>query len=383
MEMANKIHDVNRPVGAAVNRYYRPELDCLRFFAFFAVFTFHSPGGDAAYFSARHIPLAALVASVTSAGRFGVDLFFLLSAYLITELLLREQKLFGRLDLRSFYVRRILRIWPLYFFGLLIGVLLAFLDPRQSFPAKYAVAFVLMLGNWLPFFGVYVDSVMGLLWTVSVEEQFYLLWPWFMSKARQGRTLLYASGGLLLVAMVSRILLVGHARALSSELPLSINTLARLDPFALGIATGVLMHNADLALGWAARGRFFATGCAIWLIAGHFRFHGLSTGFLVFGYPAVAVGAWFIFRAALGAGIAPRRLRYLGKISYGLYVFHEFALYCAAKLLGGVHTLRAFIVYWPLGLSLTVLMAALSYRFLESPFLALKERFAHVQSRPI
>jgi peptidoglycan/LPS O-acetylase OafA/YrhL len=115
MEMANKILDVSRPVGPAVNRYYRPELDCLRFFAFFAVFTFHSPGGDAAYFSARHIPLAALVASVTSAGRFGVDLFFLLSAYLITELLLREQNLFGRLDLRSFYVRRILRIWPLYF----------------------------------------------------------------------------------------------------------------------------------------------------------------------------------------------------------------------------------------------------------------------------
>jgi len=97
----------------------------------------------------------------------------------------------------------------------------------------------------------------------------------------------------------------------------------------------------------------------------------------------MAVGAWFIFRAALGSSIAPRWLRYLGKISYGLYLFHEFALYCALKFVGGVHTLRAFIVYWPLGLSLTVLMAALSYRFFESPFLALKERFAHVQSRPI
>src|SRR5437660_1432973 len=105
----------NAPKKGKVERFYRPELDCLRFFAFFAVFVYHTLSGEPAYYAARHVPLATLLASAASAGRFGVDLFFLLSAFLITELLVREQEQFGKLDLRSFYLRRILRIWPLYF----------------------------------------------------------------------------------------------------------------------------------------------------------------------------------------------------------------------------------------------------------------------------
>ncbi|MGA9977970.1 MAG: acyltransferase family protein [Candidatus Sulfotelmatobacter sp.] len=134
--------------GAQRERFYRPELDCLRFFAFFAVFIFHTlGGGDAAYFAARGVPFAGLIASAASAGRFGVDLFFFLSAYLITELLLREQEQCRKLDLRFFYMRRILRIWPLYFLGLLIGVLLPLVDSSQHFPPKYALAFVLNVGE--------------------------------------------------------------------------------------------------------------------------------------------------------------------------------------------------------------------------------------------
>ena len=100
-------------------RFYQPELDCLRFFAFFAVFIFHTFPHEADYYSARHIPFAALIASVSRAGSFGVDLFFLLSAYLISQLLLREKEAFGHVSLKAFYLRRILRIWPLYFLGYL------------------------------------------------------------------------------------------------------------------------------------------------------------------------------------------------------------------------------------------------------------------------
>ena len=75
--------------GAKRERFYRPELDCLRFFAFFAVFIYHTLSDEPAYYSARHVPFGTFIASAASAGRFGVDLFFLLSAYLITELLLR------------------------------------------------------------------------------------------------------------------------------------------------------------------------------------------------------------------------------------------------------------------------------------------------------
>src|SRR5438552_17688903 len=101
--------------------FYRPELDVLRFGAFLLVFIHHGFPLTAAEYAGWGVPgvVAALLASGARAGALGVDLFFALSAYLITELLLREQRSHGTFSIRAFYVRRILRIWPLYFFALL------------------------------------------------------------------------------------------------------------------------------------------------------------------------------------------------------------------------------------------------------------------------
>ena len=363
-----------------VERFYRPELDCLRFFAFFAVFICHTITGDAAYYKARHVPFGALIAAVTFAGRYGVDLFFLLSAYLITELLLREQGQFGKLDLRSFYMRRILRIWPLYFFGILIGALLPLVDSRERFPLQYALAFIFMIGNWMLALKGVVPSAIFALWSVSFEEQFYLLWPAFIAKAR-GKGLLWACGILLAVATTSRVIFLGYAIRMHSDLPIFANTLTRLDPLALGIATAVFLHGKQLTLCWSRRTMLAAAGYVLWFAAAIYT--RLTLGFMLLGYPAMALGAWLIFMAALGAPVTPRWLRYLGKISYGLYVFHGIALYLAVYLLGGVHTLKVFIAYWWLSLGLTLAMAAVSYKYFESPFLRLKERFARVKSRPV
>src|SRR5262249_53238707 len=97
-----------------------------------------------------------------------------------------------------------------------------------------------------------------------------------------------------------------------------------------------------------------------------------------------ALGAWCIFIAALGFPKAPAWLRYLGKISYGMYVFHMLALYLSEKIIGGyARNPGKFAAWWILGFVLTLAMAAISYRVLESPFLRIKERFAFVKSRPV
>ena len=103
-------------------RYYRPELDVLRFFAFFMVFLSPVVPGDVAFFTEAHIPsrVANLIISMSAGGAFGVDLFFTLSSFLITTLLLREKEAYGAIAVNSFYIRRMLRIWPLYFFFLLV-----------------------------------------------------------------------------------------------------------------------------------------------------------------------------------------------------------------------------------------------------------------------
>ena len=108
-------------------RYYRPELDVLRLFAFFMVFLSHVVPGDQTFFARAHIApeIAALIIAASAGGAFGVDLFFALSSFLITSLLLRERKFCGNIDVPRFYVRRILRIWPLYFAFLLSASILA------------------------------------------------------------------------------------------------------------------------------------------------------------------------------------------------------------------------------------------------------------------
>ena len=120
----------------AKQRFYRPELDVLRFLAFLLVFFRH---GYEAFASPG-------VRRVGEASGIGLPVFFLLSAYLITELLLREQEKTGTIHLRAFFVRRILRIWPLYFLFLLGSFLIA-VSGHGVFPPKALAAFLLLWGN--------------------------------------------------------------------------------------------------------------------------------------------------------------------------------------------------------------------------------------------
>jgi peptidoglycan/LPS O-acetylase OafA/YrhL len=380
----NKNNNKNPDGGSAsaAQRFYRPELDCLRFFAFLAVFLYHTFAHEADYYAARHIPFGAFLASAARAGSFGVDLFFLLSAYLITELLFREKEEFGTVHLKSFYVRRMLRIWPLYFLAVLIGAVLPLVDPNQKFPLRYIVAFLLLSGNWMTSLVGFPQSVMNPLWSVSFEEQFYLIWPTLIARARRASTVLLASGLLLVVAEIGRLVLLKYARQRHSDVEIFTNTIARLDPLALGIATAVILRKKQVELRWFLRWSCAILGASVWLLAGHY-FH-LTVAFMLIGYPAMALGSWLIFMSVFGLGVAPGWLRYLGKISYGLYVFHMLALYLVSKLIGGyAGSLGKFVIYWCFGLALTLVMAALSYRFFESPFLRLKERFAFVRSRPV
>ena len=118
----------------AGRRFYQPELDGLRFYAFLGVFIYHTLPSQALFYRRLHLPLPELWAAIAKSGASGVDLFFALSAFLITSLLLRERQETGNISLRLFYLRRILRIWPLYFAVLALGIVLAHTIPDKGFP---------------------------------------------------------------------------------------------------------------------------------------------------------------------------------------------------------------------------------------------------------
>src|SRR5579872_2334332 len=233
------------------SHFYRPELDALRFFAFFAVYGFHQLVFPAEFYSRIGIPapLARLFSRLPVAGVFGVDLFFVLSAYLITELLLREKESFGTLNVRDFYVRRILRIWPLYFIFLAIAML-PFVNVNHSLTWKDLALFVLLSGNWaVILYGFPAHSVAIPLWTVSIEEQFYLAWPPIVSRLSR-RGILIAALIMLSLSTITRVLIVLMKGGAFS---IWCNTLTRLDPIAAGIILAVLLRSEPPKLNGPSR----------------------------------------------------------------------------------------------------------------------------------
>ena len=188
--MLDLLSDATTAKAQSVRRFYQPELDGLRFYAFLGVFVGHTLPFDDLFYQRLHLPLPWIWGAAVRAGGAGVDLFFALSAYLITSLLLRERRETGNLSLRLFYIRRTLRIWPLYFLVVVLGIVFADTGGEhetrwfyyQRLPWYYVLGYVLFVGNWIyAIFGV-AQSICAPLWTVSIEEQFYLLWPALMKR---------------------------------------------------------------------------------------------------------------------------------------------------------------------------------------------------------
>jgi len=378
------------PSGAANRRptakpdFYRPELDVLRFIAFLGVFAVHTADYPTSHLVARHVPplIAEFGMSFIHAGIFGVDLFFVLSSYLVTELLLREKAALGSVSVRAFYVRRILRIWPLYYSFVALAALIPVLNPRNEFGLHYIVPFFCLMGNWSFVWFGWPASAATPLWSVSVEEQFYLLWPPAVARLSR-RQIATTAICLIVVANISR--LVGVA-VHSSTQHLWANTFAHLDSIAAGILLAVVLKGEVPHIGPCQRVALFATGMSCLAFRGHYVANTaddyISLLGTLLGYPAVVASCAAILVAVMGLPSKLSLLQYLGKISYGLYVYHMGSIMVTDRIMpqgsGVGHAAIRLIV----ALVLTVAVSAASYAVVEKPFLNLKRKFTYIQSRP-
>ena len=161
------------------------------------------------------------------------------------------------------------------------------------------------------------------------------------------------------------------------------NTFAELDSIGAGILCAIALKGSVPLLSTGKRLLLVYVGFTLLLGCGYFGRVETPT-FVVAGYPCAVAGCLALFLAVCGMSFTFRPLIYLGKISYGLYVYHVLALRLIGLALGGkAGTPARFLFYWFGGLILTIVLASASYRWLESPFLRLKEKFATVRSRPV
>jgi peptidoglycan/LPS O-acetylase OafA/YrhL len=395
--------------------FYAPEMDAMRFGAFLMVFCRHITSQFAAIKGhatqlaasvpgAAHsvAPVAATLATdrwsviqgFTQSLDFGVCLFFFLSSFLITRLLLLERQATGGVRIADFYVRRSLRIWPLYFFFLAAVVVLSHWVPVLHVERSRMLVSVFFVANWAAVMHGWASVSIQPLWSISVEEQFYAFWPWL---ARSGRSMIVKVSVLLAVLSLTTLLYLG-SRPGTQVTNVWPNTFVQMIFFAAGACTAVFSSPETRRLRTGIRLAMLGAGVLAWLIASA-GFHVVRTNSpgaisLVFGYLMVLLGTFLVFSAVAGWKVTaiPAWMTYLGRISYGLYVFHVACLMLVEQALmsrllahlpaGTRSLLLAESVVSGLGFVMTLLCAMVSYQFLEKPFLRLKKRFTVVSSRP-
>jgi peptidoglycan/LPS O-acetylase OafA/YrhL len=381
-QLTGVLHSAPMAVAHTQRRFYQPELDGLRFYAFLGVFICHTLPFDGAFYRRLHLPIPWLWGAIAKSGAAGVDLFFALSAFLITSILLREREETGGISLRRFYLRRILRIWPLYFLLIAVGVVLAHTMAKQSLPWYYVAGYLLFVGNWVHAVFGRPESICSPLWTVSIEEQFYLIWPLLMKMLRR-RGMIVAAIVTFLLATVCRL---GFMLAGSSGGFIYYGSVSRCDSLALGILLALFADRLP-RLTRRVRWLLLAGGLLGWVASSAWLNEqpGPVDIRMVLGRLIVSLAAGAILYACLHSHSNLVRGEWvvrLGKISYGLYMLHLTGILIMLSLFRPVWGWQ-LLATKALGFVMTVILALASYRWVESPFLHLKDKFATVLSRPV
>lgn len=349
-------------------------LDGLRAVSIVGVIWFHAWWGTAYYARVNAIP-------VLRQGSYGVHIFFVISGFLITTLLLRERDRCGQISIRDFYVRRALRIWPLYYATIALYVVLMW---TLQGPERRATFF-----HYLPYFLTYTytwflsplwpTGPFNLAWTLATEEQFYAFWPLVL------RVLRGVWSSVVIVAVVLVSIAVGHHWT-DSFLPPTSLPARILRSVSIAICLGVLLaqalHSERLFRGlYVVLGRKWSAPAA-----------AAATALCLYPLHPPMLLAFFATAALVGAcvirednGLAPllrlRPMAYMGVLSYGMYLLNSVSIHAVELVLSKLHLANPLLVF-PFALGVATGAAFVSYSYFESRFLQLKKRFSRLRPDP-
>ena len=354
-------------------------LDGLRGLAILLVLLFHTAGG-----AQSPNPVLHAVGRINQSGWIGVPLFFVLSGFLITGILWRNFE--DPHWARCFYMRRILRIFPLYYLALLLVILVAALQGNWLPIMQRIWIPTLFLQNLPHLYSLCITTPSPLklyhLWTIAVEEQFYLLWPFLLSLQRTPRQALKLCAAVIATSILFQIALA-FTPWLDLFAPSLISCVAQL---AFGAALAILIQTPH----WQALTRnapiVFFSGLAIFAVSTVCDQRSNPSAILhqLVEIPSITLA----FAALLVLALQPSRLqnllslrwlRWIGEISFGMYIYHVLLLplfnstarHLTHNSTGIVYLTARFLI----ALFGTILISWISFRFYERPFLRLKRYF--------
>lgn len=383
-----------------MQKVYFQHLDALRTLAFMAVFYAHSATIFIGANLSDSFPLNILK-KTSVYGAYGVNFFFILSGFLITYLLLKEraESPHKSFSIKDFYIKRILRIWPVYFITFGIGVfVLPYLIPQSTYgvlpmtnPHMTLEAILYNLffaGNFYQGMSIGIASLsVGILWSVAVEEQFYLVWPWIV-KYCTPRRLAFVTAFLVACSLLFKFLWA-EDRLANYYLPWSVGMDLGLGAL-LGISYFLKRTSYIIKSSLAIIGVSLGLVGIVWSLGTRTEVIEIIrlVKSLVIDSIFVLILLYFINRIKEHTGIfahAHKALTYLGKISYGLYAYHSICFMLIVSLFyeTGIIDLAVsraeYFLVFAVSLTCSVLAAQASYRYIEKPILGLRKRLLTTQ----
>ncbi len=372
-------------------RVYLPNLNTVRALAALMVIVSHIERKMGIFNLPITIPLTKL-------GSIGVTLFFSLSGFLITYLLLLEKEKFSIIKVKDFYIRRFLRIWPLYFLVLLfVYWIIPFILPDyynseiERFGAKSIILNILFLTN-LTIVLKLTPLIISVIWSIGIEEQFYLFWPWVVKSKNRIRWIIFI---ILLMPVLKILCLILSGHSPYYRVIYEILSHTRFDSMAMGGLFGILAFKKSLNIFKFKINDYFFMSKKVQLVLYLTTLTLLllsfksSAAFNLYNYQILPILFSAILLNLINGDTSIINLEnkvtnYLGKISYSLYLLHIIVFYfifpILKELFRGVNSYITVFSIYTIAVFASILFASLSYELIEKRFLKYKKHFSQVKT---
>jgi peptidoglycan/LPS O-acetylase OafA/YrhL len=360
-------------------------LNGLRFIGALSVFLFHGfTLGREMWGDFFQSSLFKGIFKIMNKGHHGVGLFFVLSGFLITSLLLNEAKRKGHINAFGFFMRRLLRIWPLYFIIVFFGFILFPMLPNGFETQNSLLHYALFISNFEELWTGWRDSIsfLTITWSVSIEEQFYMAWVALIALIpafRKGKHYHYYFLLLIIISVIFRFTHAGEERTIY------FHTLSVISDLAIGGLLSVVTSQTSYLDKLKSLSRIkiivvYLTGGALLLASTK-----LFPGYLV-SLERIFIGLFFAFvifeqiycRNSFYKADRIRGFFKLGEISYGLYMYHCIVIYFVQRVIIQYDfqgSIIGFIAFLLISGYTTIAISRLSYTYIEAPILRLKNHF--------
>ncbi len=322
-------------------------------------------------------------------GALGVDIFFVLSGFLITRILLEQRNKAEVFDLpvtdliRIFYMKRMLRIFPIYYLTIL--VLFLFSESTETSIGTSVAYYATHTANFYLFSIEGWDGMVSHLWSLSVEEQFYLIWPWIILFLKK-EYLIYVISIFILIGVWSQYALITISKS-------NILTITCFDAFGMGaFLSWIVTYAQDRVY------QFCRVVLILGLMATLLLLHGAAQGYwdilplrTLNSLIALCIIAWIVFYheyRSSGLKLIPDNgfLVFIGKISYGIYLYHGIVASLTYRLMNKYllplisyqwYERYHLFIFWLIGFTLLCTLSWFSYVFIEKRFLNLKRLLSY------